>query len=143
MRPIETIFKVNAISATTSIKTLKKIYGLKTNIYFPQTENNIYQDGSQEYNYNSTPDISDVFLIVGIFNESTPTPIDSISFSDFDLEEPRCYETNIDYLNMPRNSKWEVFLGNALYTFRNTDVKVVNGLDNKPLYGIITLVPYV
>lgn len=142
MTPLETIFKVNAISARTSIKTLKKIYGLKTNIYFPQKVDNIYQDGSEEYDYGATPDITDTFLIVGIFNESTPTPPESISFSNFDFEEPKCFETNLDYLNMPRNSKWEVYLGEAFYTFRNTDVKVVNGLDNKPLYGIITLVPY-
>ena len=137
----------NALNITNNltknaITFLTKYYGLLTNIYFPQENGNIYNDSSQDYNYSNNPDISDYFLITNLNKLTAFTQIDSQSFTSFDFDELNLFTTSEEYFDIPRNSKVEVFLNSAFYTFKIYNRYVINGNDNQPIYIKYTLIPY-
>jgi len=126
----------NAISFST------KYFGLLTNIYFPKKEDNIYNDSSQDYDYSNTPDITDNFLVNNLNAFIAFTQEDSLSMMPFGHDELYIMTTNEEYIDIPRNSKVEIFFNSSFFPFKILDRVVKNGNDNQPIVIKYTLIPF-
>jgi len=125
-----------------AIKHLIRIQGLKCNIYFPVSEDTIYNDASQSYSYNASPDEDGIFLITGIYDTSPLTGLESEYYNTFTDSEAFLYTVG-DNLEFPRNSKVEIWFNNSLKVMRIQDTNIKEGIDGNPMYGIIQLVPII
>lgn len=139
----EISFKQNTKRNYMAIKHLQYLQGLPCNIYYPlETKTPLYNDSSQEYEYNSYPDVGGRFLVTGIYELEELTGLELEGYSAFNSGEGLMYTIG-EYLEIPRNSKVEVFFVDGMKVFRTQDTKVVNGVNGDPLYGIHSLVPII
>ena len=123
-----------------AIKHMHYLNGMPCSIYYPISKPVLYNDSSQDYDYNSGSDIDDRFLITGIFDLQQGTPFGLDGYSAFEDDDIVIWTWG-DFLEIPRNSKVEVFYQGSLKVFRTQGKKIVNGLDGLPTYGVIKLVP--
>jgi len=135
-------FKQQTKISAMALKHLVKIQGLKCSIYFPQDSTTIYNDASQDYRYSDTSDEDGIYLITGIYDQGPLTSIESEFINSFTDTEAFLYCFG-DNINFPRNSKVEIHFNNSIKTMRIQDTKIQEGIDNKPIYGIHQLVPYI
>jgi len=124
-----------------AIKHLQYIQGLPCNIYYPlQTKKPLYNDSSQQYEYNSVPSIDGRYLVAGIFGNTELTGLSLSGYSSFNDDEGKIYTIG-ENLEIPRNSKIEVFLKDGMKVFRTQNTMIANGVNGDPMYGIHSLVP--
>ncbi len=137
----EKAFELQTKRSFIAIKHMHYLQGLPCSVYFPITKPNLYNDSSQDYDYNTNSDIDDRFLITGIFDIQSMTGFGLEGYSSFEDDDIVLYTWGEEYLTIPRNSKIEVFYQGALKVFRTQGKKIANGLDGIPVFGTISLVP--
>ena len=137
----ERAFELQTKRSYIAIKQMHYLSALPCSVYFPISTPTLYNDSSQDYDYNSSSDIDDRFLITGIFDLQPMTGFGLEGYSSFEDDEILLYTWGEEYLTIPRNSKIEVFYQGALKIFRTQGKKIMNGLDGIPVFGIIKLVP--
>lgn len=137
----EKAFELQTKRSFIAIKHMHYLNGMQCSIYFPTSKPTLYNDSSQDYDYNSSSDIDDRFLITGIYDLQPMTSFGLDSYSSFEDDEVLIYTWGEDNLGIPRNSKVEVFYQGALKVFRTQGKKIANGLDGEPVFAVITLVP--
>ena len=125
-----------------AIKQLIRIQGMKCQVYFPKSENTIYNDASQSYTYSTSSDEDGKFLITGLYDLRASVGIDTEFYNTFVENEILLYTAN-ENLEFPRNSKIEIQYKNTIQVMRTQDTNIVEGLNGKPIYGVIQLVPFV
>lgn len=125
-----------------SVKHLIRLQGLKCNIYFPKSDDVLYNDASQDYSYNSSPNEDGAFLVTGIYDLSPLTGLESEYYNTFTDSEAFMYTVG-ENLEFPRNSKVEIWFNNSIKVMRIQDTKIAEGIDGIPVYGIIQLVPII
>lgn len=140
MSLIEHSFRVNTTLSKMAVVQLKRLNGLKTNIYYPIDKPSLYNDSSQSYVYNSSPDDDGTFLFTGIFGQDALTGLELVGYSSFNDGDGKMYVVGNDY-EIPRNSKLEIFYASGMKVMRTQDLHIVNGIDGKPVYGIFEIVP--
>jgi len=70
MAGIDKINRIKTKTIPTIVRSLKKVFSVHVDIYFPATNKSIYGNYDQTIEYNDTPDISDEFLVSGIFKKN-------------------------------------------------------------------------
>ena len=137
----ERAFELQTKKSFIAIKHMHYLNALPCQVYFPISIPSLYNDSSQDYDYNSSSDIDERFLIIGIFDMQPMTGFGLEGYSSFEDDEIILYTWGEDNINIPRNSKIEVFYQGALKMFRTQGKKIMNGLDGIPVFATITLVP--
>ena len=139
----EISFSQNTKRNYMAIKHMQYLQGLPCNVYFPNDSvKPLYNDSSQQYEYNSTADEDGRFLVTGIYGLQEMTGLELEGYSSFNDDEGLIYTIG-ENLNIPRNSKIEIFFLDGMKVFRTQDTKIVNGLNGDPLYGIHSIVPII
>jgi len=123
-----------------AIKHMLYLQGLPCNIYYPIETPALYNDSSQLYKYNEVPDEDGRYLVTGIFGLQELTGLELEGYATFNDDEAKIYTIG-EQLEIPRNSKVEVFFRGSMKVFRTQDTMIVNGVDGDPLYGIHSMVP--
>jgi len=137
---LEKSFELQTKRNFMAIKHMRYLNGSKCSIYFPLSTDTIYNDSSQQYTYASSSDIDDLFLVTGIFGLNELTGLELEGYASFNDDEAKIY-TYGENLEIPRNSKIEIYLKDGLKLFRTQDSMTVDGLNGIPVYGIHNLVP--
>ena len=137
----EKAFELQTKRSFIAIKHMHYLNGMPCSIYYPVTSPNLYNDSSQDYDYNASSDIDARFLVTGIYNLQPMTGWGLEGYSSFEDDEVLIYTWGEENLTIPRNSKVEVFYQGSLKVFRTQGKKIANGLDGEPVFGVITLVP--
>ena len=137
----EKAFELQTKRSFIAIKHMHYLNGMQCSIYYPVTSPNLYNDSSQDYDYNTSSDIDARFLVTGIYNLQPMTGWGLEGYSSFEDDEVLIYTWGEENLTIPRNSKVEVFYQGSLKVFRTQGKKIANGLDGEPVFGVITLVP--
>ena len=138
---IERAFELQTKRSYVAIKHMHYLSALPCSVYYPLTTPNLYNDSSQDYDYDTSSDIDDRFLITGIFDIQPMTGFGLEGYSSFEDDDILLYTWGEEYITIPRNSKIEVFYQGALKVFRTQGKKIANGLDGIPVFAIITLIP--
>lgn len=141
MALIERSFVLNTRLSSLAVKQMTRLNGLKTNIYFPIDKPSLYNDSSQRYEYSKLPDEEGRFLFTGIYGEQEMTGFEVEGYSSFNDGDGKMWVIGED-VTIPRNSKVEIFYLDGMKVFRTQDLKIVNGVNGKPVYGVIELVPF-
>lgn len=136
----ERAFELQTSKNFKAIKHMHYLQSLPCSVYFPISSPTLYNDSSQDYDYNSGSDIDDRFLITGIFDLQPGTPFGLDGYSSFEDDDIVLWTWG-EFLEIPRNSKIEVFYQGSIKMFRTQGKRIVNGLDGMPTYGTIKLVP--
>jgi hypothetical protein len=136
----EVAFKQQTQLNYKAIRHLLYLEGLPCKIYFPQSEETIYNDSSQSYVYSDMPDIEERCLITGIYGLSEYAGLEIENYPAFNDDEGKMYVIG-ENTDIPRNSKVEVFFEEGLKVFRTQNKRVVHGLNGDPLYASINIVP--
>lgn len=124
-----------------AIKHMQYLQGLPCNVYFPEESvQPLYNDSSQQYDYKSTPDEDGRFLVVGIYGLQEMTGLGLDGYSSFNDDEGKIYTTG-EFIEIPRNSKIEVFFNDGIKVFRTQNTVIANGVNGDPMYGIHSIVP--
>lgn len=124
-----------------AIKHMQYLQGLPCNVYHPlDSKTPLYNDSSQQYEYKSFPDDDGRFLVTGIYGLQELTGLGLSGYSSFNDDEGKIYTIG-DHLEIPRNSKIEVFFSDGMKVFRTQNTMIVNALNGDPMYGIHTIVP--
>lgn len=132
--------KMTTTLGAMAIKQLERLNGLSAQIYFPVEQPSLYTDSSQDYTYNSVSDEDGQFLFTGIYGLEPLTGLGLDFYTSFGGGDAKMYVVG-DRIEIPRNSKVEVFYEGSLKVFRTQDTHVVNGLNGEPIYAIHQLVP--
>ncbi len=140
MALIERSFKLATGISGIAVKQLQRLNGLKANIYYPTSSPKLYNDSSQDYTYETSADDDGRFLFTGIYGEQEMTGFELEGYSPFNDGEGKMYVIGED-VTIPRNSKVEVLFEAGIKMFRTQDLKIVNGVNGKPVYGVIDIVP--
>ena len=140
MALIERSFKLATHLSGLAVKQLQRLNGLKANIYFPTSKPSLYNDASQDYSYNITADDDGRFLFTGIYGEQEMTGFELEGYSSFNDGDSKMYVIGED-VSIPRNSKVEVLFESGIKIFRTQNTKIVNGVNGKPVYGVVDIVP--
>lgn len=140
MSLVNTAFRRNTNLSAVAVKQMQRLNGMKASIYFPASSETIYNDSSQSYTYNSSSDLDGEYLFTGIFGLEAMTGLELEGYSSYNDGEGRMYIVGED-LEIPRNSKVEVFFNAGLKIFRTQDLDIVYGIDGKPVYGVIDIIP--
>ena len=141
MALIESSFRMVTATGGLAIKQLQRLNGLKSNIYFPVGKPSLYNDSSQDYSYNKTPDLEGRHLFTGIYGLEDLTGLELEGYSSFNDGGSKMYVIGEDF-EIPRNSKVEVLYDGGVKVFRTQDLKVVYGVNGKPVYGVFDIVPF-
>ena len=129
--------------AALAVKQLIRLQGMKCGIYFPDTTTEtLYNDASQNYVYKSSADEEGNYLVTGIYDASPLTGLESEFYNTFTDSEAFMYTVG-ENLEFPRNSKVEIWYNGSMKVMRIQDTNIVEGLNGKPVYGIIQLVPII
>jgi len=123
-----------------AIKALLYIQGLPANVYFPTEKPALYNDSSQLYEYGDTPDLDGRLLVTGIYGMTELTGLELEGYSSFDEGDSKIYTIG-ELLEIPRNSKIEVFFKDGMKVFRTQNTMVADALNGDPMYGIHSIVP--
>lgn len=123
-----------------AIKHLQYLQGLPCNVYYPIDKPALYNDSSQLYDYETTSDDDGRFLVTGIYGLQELTGLELEGYSTFNDDEGKIYTIG-DHLEIPRNSKIEVFFKDGMKVFRTQNTMIVNALNGDPMYGIHSIVP--
>ena len=124
-----------------AIKHMQYLQGLPCNVYHPiDTVVPLYNDSSQSYSYNPIPEDDGRFLVTGIYGLQELTGLGLEGYSSFNDDEGKIYTIG-EHLEIPRNSKIEVFFRDGMKVFRTQNTLIVNALNGDPMYGIHTIVP--
>jgi hypothetical protein len=139
----EISFDMNTKRNYLAIKHMHYLQGLPCNIYYPlETSKPLYNDSSQQYEYNSIPDEDGRFLVTGVYGLQELTGLELEGYASFNDDEGLIYTIG-EQLAIPRNSKVEIFFRDGMKVFRTQDTKVVNANNGDPLYGIHSIVPVI
>jgi len=141
MALIERSFKLATNISGIAVKQLQRLNGLKANIYFPVAKPSLYNDSSQAYEYSTSPDDDGRFLFTGIYGTQEMTGFELEGYSSFNDGDGKMYVIGED-VTIPRNSKVEVLFEAGIKVFRTQDLKIVNGVNGKPVYGVLDIVPF-
>jgi len=146
MSLIESTFKINTVMTKIGVSILQNLNGLNTNVYFPRDNPSVYNDSSNEYDYDSSPTTDGKWLFTGIYGEDNFTGFELEGYSAFNEGDARMYIVGDSFVvkddkPIPRNSKLEVAFGGSRKVYRIQDLNIINGLDGKPIYGYYNLVP--
>ena len=136
----EISFRQNTKRNYMAIKHMQYLQGLPCNVYHPISKPALYNDSSQQYEYNKFPDDDGRFLVTGIYGLQEMTGLGLEGYSSFNDDEGKIYTIG-ENLEIPRNSKIEVFFEDGIKRFRTQNSMIVNAVNGDPLYGIHSIVP--
>ena len=83
----ERAFELQTKISFIAIKQMHYLSALPCSIYFPISEPTLYNDSSQDYDYNSSSDIDERFLITGIFDLQPMTSFGLDGYSSFEDDD--------------------------------------------------------
>jgi hypothetical protein len=134
---LDVLLDVGKFVTASILDALEPIFGHYCKIYFCQEKvTSIYGDDDSELVYSARPDITDRYIVLGVFNDRY---MDSdTTFDQFLFEQPNIFTK--PEKKLPRNAKVEVFQGGHKYEFRVIDQNVFNGNDGS-IYVKNMLVP--